>query len=234
MLQPTPLNLRLIAAGIPIALLPTLVDVRLWIVWVAMVGGWALLSGLDAILLPRTAELRWTLELPVNLYIGRTQTARLAVEGITDGRAEALLDLSDEADPLEAAPLTAGEADLAIRPRRRGTLQVARAWIRNTGPLGLMRRVSALAVDRQVPIVHDTPRVQSEALRFFGGRHHTGVKVERFSGDGSESTPCANSCPAWTVEPSTGRPPRGTPSSWPESIAPSATTRSSSPPTPGG
>ena len=32
----------------------------------------------------------------------------------------------------------------------------------------------------------DAPRVQAEALRFFGGRNQTGVKVEKFAGDGSE------------------------------------------------
>ncbi len=186
MLQPTPLNLRLIAIGLPLSLLPTIIDVRLWPVWVVAVGVWALLAGLDAILLPRTRELRWSLTLPSSLYIGRQQPAVLTIEGAADGRAEAMLDLSEESAPTEPTPFQGGAATLSLRPTRRGTLDVMRAWVRQTGPIGLMRRVSALTVDRQVAVVPDAPRVQAEALRFFGGKSHTGVKVEKFAGDGSE------------------------------------------------
>jgi uncharacterized protein (DUF58 family) len=190
MLQPTPLNLRLVAVGLPLSLLPTLIDARLWPVWVAAVGVWALTSGLDAVLLPRTGELRWSLTLPGSLYIGRQQPAVLTVAGMPDGRAEALLDLAESdtapADPADPVPFVDGAATIPLRPTRRGMLSVERAWVRRTGPLGMMRRTSTLTVDRQLAVVPDAPRVQAEALRFFGGRSHTGVKVERFAGDGSE------------------------------------------------
>ncbi|MFT5684059.1 MAG: hypothetical protein ACI8RZ_005000 [Myxococcota bacterium] len=186
MLQPTPLNLRLLAIGLPLSLLPAILDVRLWPVWVVAVGIWALLTGLDAILLPRTSELRWSLTLPPSLYIGREQPAVLQVDGVADGRAEAMLDLSEEAAPTEPTAFLGSTSTLTLRPTRRGTLTISQAWVRRTGPLGLMRRISTLPIDRELVVVPDAPRVQAEALRFFGGRSHTGVKVEKFVGDGSE------------------------------------------------
>ena len=188
--QPTPRALALIAVTAVIALLPSIVDERTWLVWAVAVVIVSLVVGIDALMLPSGVHLE--VEWPKQLYVGRPHQSQLVVHGIRDPTAQLLLEHSDEAmstDPRlgEWAATTPGEFSIEVLPLRRGELQLRAAWLRHGGPLGLMRRVTTLPVNQAVPILPDVPKVQAQALRFFGGRdNQTGLKVERFAGDGSE------------------------------------------------
>jgi len=64
---------------------------------------------------------------------------------------------------------------------------VEAAWLRWTGPLGLWRRDLRVSADLLVTVVPDVRAVRSAALRFFSSRQLvSGLKVQRFVGDGSE------------------------------------------------
>jgi uncharacterized protein (DUF58 family) len=59
--------------------------------------------------------------------------------------------------------------------------------LRWTGPLGLIERKAALAIDRTVAVVPNLGAVRAVALRMFADRNFmAGLKVERYLGDGSE------------------------------------------------
>jgi uncharacterized protein (DUF58 family) len=59
--------------------------------------------------------------------------------------------------------------------------------LRWRGPLGLVERLAVVPVDRPVPVVPNLGAVRAIALRAFANRElMTGLKVERYLGDGSE------------------------------------------------
>jgi uncharacterized protein (DUF58 family) len=60
-------------------------------------------------------------------------------------------------------------------------------WLRWTGPLGLVRRTLRHRVKLDIPVVPNVRAVRHAALRFFAAREFlSGLKVERYVGDGSE------------------------------------------------
>jgi uncharacterized protein (DUF58 family) len=64
---------------------------------------------------------------------------------------------------------------------------VEAVWLRWAGPLGLLSRQLRLQLDRPVAVVPNVRAVRSAALRFFSARHFlSGLKVQRYLGDGSE------------------------------------------------
>ncbi|MCK6481473.1 MAG: DUF58 domain-containing protein [Planctomycetes bacterium] len=195
MISPTPRCLALFAAGIPLAVLPAAIAESLWPAWVAWTAACMLLCGIDALLLEGEAAVEWEVRAPAAMGIGEEAEARVRVGRRGPGRTLEVLarvDLDDLLEPCPALPLSAaagghGEAPFPLRPRRRGTLALRALWLRWTGPLGLLRRQVRRPLDRTLAVVPAIGRVRSTALRFFGSRDfRSGMKVERYLGDGSE------------------------------------------------
>src|SRR5262245_50221024 len=189
MIRPTSRALVLAEAGVPLSLLPALLTPRLWPVWTVALLLFLLALGLDAVFAPR--RLRIAAEAPPLLHVGRTAT--LALEVLLPGTrtAELVVDLDPLLEPVPARRLAleGGRAvvQLPLRALRRGPAEQPVAWVRWTGPLGLMFREERRPLEVASVVTPDTTEVREVALRFAGSPLiQLGVKLERRRGEGSE------------------------------------------------
>jgi uncharacterized protein (DUF58 family) len=192
-MRPTARAILVAALGLPVALLPALVYPRLWTFWPAFLGVLALAVGLDAALLPRRRDLSLDVELPGTMYVGEEDTARFALRaaGPRPWPVRLAVDLSDRfapQPPLRGRATPAGDTLLLrLVPLRRGRGVVERAWVRATGPLGLMAAVVRFDLQRAVTVTPNVRPVRATALRLAADRDfNVGLKIERYKGDGSE------------------------------------------------
>ncbi|MHC4547662.1 MAG: DUF58 domain-containing protein [Planctomycetota bacterium] len=194
-MRPSLSCLLLFALGIPVALMPAIVDARLWTLWPAYLGLTLLACGVDLLFgLPRR-DLAVRARLPTLLYLGESHPLHLRLTAPSSRRPrtiEILCDLDERLAPQlrqTVALPRSGELRLQIPlvPLRRGTLAIRTLWLRWTGPLGLVRRTVRRAIRREVAAVPDVQAVKQAALRFFAAREFSsGLKVERYIGDGTE------------------------------------------------
>jgi uncharacterized protein (DUF58 family) len=195
-MRPTRRAVLLTAGALPVALLAALVATPLWTLWVAYLGLGFLAIGVDALLGLPARQLALAAHAPEMLYIGDPQHAPLALDLSTRHKlgadVEVRVELHDDLEPQPAQTLRVqsgrpARATVALAPKRRGEKPIAAAWLRWSGPLGLWRRQTRVALDTRVPVVPNTRAVRAAALRFFSSRDFlSGLKVERYLGDGSE------------------------------------------------
>lgn len=188
-IQPTPRALFVASLGIFVAALPSVVDERTWSLSVAFWALFALVCGVEVLLLPSLREL--SLSLPKQLSIGEREDALVSLRGLGDGRLEAKLDTSE---PLSLSPSVRGQVEdgalvvrLPLLGLRRGQGALSSLWLRLLGAFGLFRRVVRFPLDTQLSILPNMPMVYRQALQFMSGRSSVaGPQIERFYGDGSE------------------------------------------------
>lgn len=193
MIRPTRRALAVWALGLVPATLPVLVAPSWWPVWIGWSALVLLALGLDALRLPGAAGLAVGCELPEALPVGRTTTVplRLALAAPRPLPAELAVDTEDVLEPLPLRRLALSRdpasTDLPLSPRRRGRARLSAVWARWYGPWGLARRAVRRPLDLSAPVVPDLTRVRDAALSFFRSRNAlAGVKVETYTGDGSE------------------------------------------------
>ena len=195
MIVPAPRCLVLFAAGLPLAVLPSVLSAGTWPAWLAWVAAVAALAGLDALLAAPPGEVHGEVEAPAAMGIGDSAAARRG--GGRRGGAgplavRAAVDMDGELEPcpllsLLPAPGAPSVVDIPLRPRRRGTFALRSLWLRWPGPLGLVRRQVRRPLAVSVAVLPSIAAVRETALRFFGSRDfRSGMKVERYLGDGSE------------------------------------------------
>lgn len=192
-MQPTVRSALLLAAGLPVALLPAVVDARLWTAWLALFAASLVAILADALVGMPRRRLGVGVELPEMLYIGDADPMRITLSPHRRRRALAV-DLIADLDPL-LAPQTpqsvligpdGGVVDVRLEPRRRGTAVVNAIWIRWTGPLGLWRRTLRHPVGESLAVVPNIRAVREAALRLANARDFVvGVRRRKFIGDGS-------------------------------------------------
>lgn len=193
-MSPTLRAVALFALGLPVALLPALVDARLWTLWLAFVVVAVVVTAADAALgLPRR-RLAVAVDVPGTLYIGEADPmeVRLSAAGWPRAmHAELLTELGERLVPqplrrVRVPPGQPGATHVRLAPRRRGTARIHAVWIRWRGPLGLVERSVRHALDREVAVVPNIRAVRSAAIQLH--THHTlpGLKAQRFVGAGSE------------------------------------------------
>jgi uncharacterized protein (DUF58 family) len=190
---PSPRAIAVAAALFPLALLPALVHPRLagaWIVAAALVVA-ALV--VDAALALPPGRLAVGVAAPETLAVGEAAAAVVTLRAPrTVPRVELLLDLHPDLapQPPTAVDLAAGaeaRVEVPLLARRRGRASLDEAWLRWTGPLGLVRRRKRVPLGRPVTVVPSLRPVRAAALAFAGSRAlAAGVQVERFVGDGAE------------------------------------------------
>lgn len=194
-MRPTRRTVLLMTAGVVLAVLPTVADARLWVVWLAWFGTMLLAAALDVLLLVRPGQLALEEDGPRSIYMGETGTWSVRLTLRPPARSaivELLCDLDPDLEPQPAQSVGvggehAGRAAFLLRPRRRGVLTVDALWLRWTGPLGLMELVRVRAIGRRIEVVPDIGAVRAAALRFFSSpTAATGLKTERYAGEGSE------------------------------------------------
>jgi uncharacterized protein (DUF58 family) len=191
-LRPTRRTLLIASLGLPLALLPAVVDARLGFVWPLFLGALAAALGGDALLSPPRGAVSLSAEVPASLFLGERGEAVLAVTMPGPTRpVEVAVDLSDKLapQPVLAGTVGPGPARLScpLEARRRGRAAVERASVRYSGPLGLLATTAVFPLDRRIAVLPDLRPVQRAALRLAGRRElGAGLKIERYSGDGSE------------------------------------------------
>lgn len=185
----------LIAIGLGLGVLPVLVDRQLWVIWIGAWGLFLLALLIDLLGLARLADLRLRLTLPDTLYMGETSdlALHLAWTEVTSARpvkAELKLDLSPTLAPAPAqrALLSDQETHLTIplRPLRRGTAQIECAWLRWSAPLGLLQRTASVPLARDIDATPNLRAVRQLAARFASRELRSGLRIERYMGDGTE------------------------------------------------
>jgi uncharacterized protein (DUF58 family) len=192
-MRPTRRAILLAALGLPVALLPVAVHARLWPLWPVYLGLLAIAMGADVLWAPRRRAVACSVEMPGTLYIGEESEALLTVR-VPSPRPVAVtvaVDLSDRLapQPPQRGRAAADGAGLRFRlvPTRRGRIVVERAWVRFSGPLGLVDSVARVDLKRQAPVVPNIRPVKAVALRFLNDREfRSGLKIERYQGDGTE------------------------------------------------
>lgn len=185
----------LVAFGIALAVVPVLAASELWVVWV---GAWALFLialVIDFLGLARLDGLRLALTPPDTLYMGETSDLRLDLswEDLPLGRpvvTEIKLDLSETLTPALPRRVRLRESttqiDIPLTPLRRGTALIEAAWLRWNGPLGLLQRTAPIALDRPIDATPNLRAVRQLAVRFASQELRSGLRIERYMGDGTE------------------------------------------------
>lgn len=195
MSAPTRRLALVLAALLPLALLPALVAARLWPLWALGLAFVLVAALLDALALPRLRHLTLGVRVPPTLFVGQTGACDVRLEAPGWRLALDVELLIDVEAPLRPAPSRRGRVrarealvfELPLAAPRRGRGVVRAVHLRLLGPLGLMQRVERQAVDTRVDVVPDLRPVRQAALRFFSTRQFlAGLKVERYVGEGSE------------------------------------------------
>lgn len=192
-MRPTLRGILLAAAGFVIALLPALIDERLWSFWVVYVCLVILALGLDMIFSSSRRKISYELEAPQRLYIGKT--AELTIAFTIDPRVEipfrAVIDVSDLLVPPEplsgSCPPEGVRLVLPLRARRRGEAVIESIWLRYPGLFGLTERVKRISLSHRLSVVPNiVPTRQAALLSLTETTLQTGFKVERYKGEGTE------------------------------------------------
>jgi uncharacterized protein (DUF58 family) len=196
-MRPTRRAVFVAAAGLAVALLPTIAR-WLWPAWPIYLAGFALALGADGLLAPRRRQVVCAVELPGTLAIGETGVALLSVR-VPSPRplpVTVAVDLSEKLMPQAPLRGVIGAAttdspvvilSCPLVPTRRGRITVLRASIRYSGPLGLLAAIARVELGSESTVVPDLRPVRTTALRFAGERElQAGLKIERYRGDGTE------------------------------------------------
>ena len=193
MITPTPRAVLLLAAGVPLALLPSLVAPALWPLWASVLIALLLLLIADAALALPAGRLRLDARPPATLFMGGRDALELAIAHGSRRRVafDVVCDLSEtlEAQPARRSPIGVGSLALSVPlvPLRRGIATIHSAWLRWRGPLGLLEFTERRRLGLTVAVLPDIRAVRGAALRFSSNRQFlSGLKVERYVGDGSE------------------------------------------------
>ena len=80
-MRPTLRTVRLLLAGIAVALVPAIVSPRLWPLWLIYLGACLLAWAADAVLALPRRRLAITVEPPALIHIGEPEPMRLALRG---------------------------------------------------------------------------------------------------------------------------------------------------------
>lgn len=195
MIAPTTRAVVAFGVGLPVALVPALVDESLWRLWPAALAVYLVAIGLDALLTLPRARLLCRMESPPTLYLGDPDPLVL-VFGVQAWPRAVEVEVRPELSALfrsEGSRRVVVEAgretrlELPLSPLRRGLGRVEAYWVAFSGPLGLIRRTERRALDLSIAVVPDVRAVRAAAVRLFRSEDYlSGLKVVHHLGDGSE------------------------------------------------
>lgn len=193
MIYPTARAIGLAALGAPAALLVGVLAPRLWLIgpgWIALVAALVLL---DAFLGADRTRATLSVTAPGSLPAGGRGEAlgQAAFAGVPPGLVEFVLEANDriEVEPVRRHVRTAerlARTAFALKPLRRGPGALVRLWARWRGPMGLVWKQKAEALDRPLPITLNIQAVKDEALKLFSRDALTGPRIQFDLGGGSE------------------------------------------------
>jgi uncharacterized protein (DUF58 family) len=193
-IQPTQRAVLLFAASLPIAIVLLAVNEHWWSPGIDA-GLFALaVIGLDLILTISRRRLEIDVDVPARLYVGTTGQVTVRVRLPERSRGvvfEALAEQRGAAEPPELVVIDGegggmAEGALAIKPQRRGTIDIDAVWLRWRGPFRLIERSCRLPVGQAVDVIPDIRPIHAAALDFFSRDAIDGIKVQDQKGEGSE------------------------------------------------
>jgi len=196
MIRPTTRLVSLCTVAVAVAILPAIVDGRLWTLWVGTVAALLLGAGLDALFGLSRRHLEVRVDPRSGLYVGNQGELLLHLSARRPPDAPVRLWLLVETDALLDPPAPvevrlprdgAVRVSIPLRPRRRGRAAIGPLWARWPGPLGLTARTIRRDETLAVPVLPDVKAVRDAAIRYFRTREFlVGQKTVRLVGDGSE------------------------------------------------
>ena len=181
------------AFGVPVAIVPALIWPPLWLVWCFALTFVLLTLLADALMTPGQRDLTHRIDVPRGIEMGHPETLTL---GLSLARQRSIhtdlrLDLSDGLAPLPRKRAILTDLPLQVPfqlvARRRGMAEIEALWTRFVGPLGLIQRTVRIDLSRPIDAVPSIRTVRQLAVRFLSpSEQRTGVRVEKYLGDGSE------------------------------------------------
>jgi uncharacterized protein (DUF58 family) len=192
-MTPSSRLIRLMIAGLLLAVLPILLHPGLWVV---VVGLWCVLGSLTLLewLLLFGSKPRVTLKPPKAVGVGEEFKLKTRLEWPLRRplRCRVRAEVSEPILPGPDVELTVkpGHNDFLVplEVPRRGEGDIEALWLQLLGPFGFLNRI--VRVETYTPaiqIIPSLPRVQRIALQHFGAwQYRGGVRLERMPGDGSE------------------------------------------------
>jgi uncharacterized protein (DUF58 family) len=193
-MQPTPRSLVLFGVTVAFSVPWALALGEWWLTGVALPLTALLALGVDAALAPGRRNVMVEVTAPDLVAIGNLARVSLtiaATRNVGSGRCTALCEVSGPLQSPAVAELdwhsgAETRVEWPLRPVRRGEGRLERAWLRWTGPLGLMAVHARYPVGRSIAITPDVPAVQAMALKFFQRDALFGQKPMPQQGEGSE------------------------------------------------
>ncbi|MFW6027686.1 MAG: DUF58 domain-containing protein [bacterium] len=193
-MRPTRKAVLLMAAGIPLSVVLILIQPGLWFYDLAATITATVFCALDAVLAAPVRALRLGAQAPNTLHIGEEDRLRLRI-GLTSGPRRSPLaitcDVNGILPPAPRLETVVGpgfetEAELPLRPLRRGTAGISRVWLRWPGPLGLVAVTHVRPLNIKLSVVPNIRAVRAAAIEFQAHDAMFGIKVDRHLGDGTE------------------------------------------------
>lgn len=192
-MRPTPRCLWWFGSGLPLAALPTILSwPDGWIVWVGWLLAVAGALAVELARLPAVRSVQLRIQVPELVHFGDVETIVLTAESPQAAVVEAEVELRGEAAPLPSvrlplAPGVPARVELPLQPARRGELSLVAWHARWTGPLRLLWCEVRTPLELSIPVVVNVRAVRARTARMVENREFsTGLKVERFVGDGSD------------------------------------------------
>ncbi|HUQ02667.1 MAG TPA: DUF58 domain-containing protein [Kofleriaceae bacterium] len=196
-MRPTLRFVLLLVATLPLAVVPAIMGAGAFPAWVAVIGAVTLLLLLDAALGAPRRRVSVSTEAPPQIFIGDTGELVMTVKVKSTRTPEVELVPEIEGEVTRPAPAVfrlrpdGGQSTAVVRfpfvPTRRGTPRVTAVHLRWAGPLGLVERRWRRPLDVPVAVVPNLGAVRAMALRMLSNKEMmSGLKVERYVGDGSE------------------------------------------------
>ncbi len=194
MIYPTRRAIVIALAGAPVVLAVGVLAPGFWLIGAVWAAVALLLLVADAALGADRHGALARLDAPRGLAVGVAADAVAHVafsKGPSPAALEARLETGERiaVSPARAkARVEDRSATVVFRldPVRRGMGELQRLWLRWTGPLGLVWKQTAVALDVAEPILLDIGAVKREAIRLFARDAPFGAKSQLETGEGSE------------------------------------------------
>jgi uncharacterized protein (DUF58 family) len=195
MIVPTGRTVLLVAIGIPPTMVGVLVEYQVWLYGLAWLVAVVLFTALDGLLAISGRRFPVSFDTPPVLYVGERDPCLVRFDAIgSTGRkteVDILLDVAGVLPPIEKRRVRVDhDRDMRLRielaPGRRGIASVHRAWLRWTGPLGLLARHVRYPIAADIPVLPNLRAVRQSALFISARQSFFGSKVQRERGSGSE------------------------------------------------
>lgn len=195
MIYPTRRAILLLLAGAPTALLLGLIRPELWLFapgWIAFLVACLLV---DALAGAHPRHLKLDVRYPHQVGVGDPFDLQLTAAGergvpkqaevalAVDERLAIGGRLTDEMRSADVGPLV---RRLAMSASRRGKAMIDTAWIRWSGPLGLVWKQRKFAIDGSIAVVPSLRALTEEGSRLFQRNSWFGLRQQRVRGEGAE------------------------------------------------